>query len=156
MTALLLVVWLLQDCFQLLFMGICVVPDVYLLSVLFMTLLPGVSRERQTKLVWAAFIGGLLWDLRWTNLPGLTASISGGVIGLVCFLWYKTPIQGRTTGTFAVLAVFCELLYSVVHFSFWTIPSQTAVRQFLVQQFIAVPVIVFFSWLFWKVSLRNG
>ena len=29
-------------------------------------------------------------------------------------------------------------------------------RQFVVQQLMAVPVIIFFSWLFWKVSGRNG
>ena len=73
---LLFVVWLLQDFAQLLLMGICIVPDVFLMTALFMALLPGVSGERQTKLVWAAFAGGLLWDLRWTNLPGLSAASS--------------------------------------------------------------------------------
>ena len=101
---LLFVVWLLQDFAQLLLMGICIVPDVFLMTALFMALLPGVSGERQTKLVWAAFAGGLLWDLRWTNLPGLSAAIGGGVLGLICFLWYKTPAQGRTAGTFTVFA----------------------------------------------------
>ena len=67
---LLLVIWLLQDFVQLLLMGICMVPDVFLLTALFMALLPDTTKERQTKLVWAAFIGGLIWDLRWTNLPG--------------------------------------------------------------------------------------
>ena len=55
---LLFVVWLLQDFAQLLLMGICIVPDVFLMTALFMALLPGVSGERQTKLVWAAFVGG--------------------------------------------------------------------------------------------------
>ena len=50
---LLFVVWLLQDFAQLLLMGICIVPDVFLMTALFMALLPGVSGERQTKLVWA-------------------------------------------------------------------------------------------------------
>ena len=116
---LLFVVWLLQDFAQLLLMGICIVPDVFLMTALFMALLPGVSGERQTKLVWAAFVGGLLWDLRWTNLPGLSAAIGGGVLGLICFLWYKTPAQGRTAGTFTVFAVLTHLLYSVIHFFFW-------------------------------------
>ena len=101
---LLLVIWLLQDFVQLLLMGICMVPDVFLLTALFMALLPDTSKEQQTKLVWAAFIGGLIWDLRWTNLPGLTAAIGGGVIGLACFLWQKTPVQGRTLGTFTIMS----------------------------------------------------
>ena len=137
-------------------MGICIVPDVFLMTALFMALLPGVSGERQTKLVWAAFVGGLLWDLRWTNLPGLSAAIGGGVLGLICFLWYKTPAQGRTAGTFTVFAVLTHLLYSVIHFFFWTMPSGSAVRQLAVQQLMAVPVIAVFSWLFWKVYSDHG
>ncbi len=153
---LLLVIWLLQDFAQLLLMGICIVPDAFLLTALLMALLPNTARERQVKLVWAAFVGGLIWDLRWTNLPGLTAAIGGGVIALACLLWQKTPVQGRTYVTFTIMSAGCELLYAGIHFFFWTIPSQTAVRQFIVQQLMAVPVIVFFSWLFWKVSSRNG
>ncbi|MDO5115929.1 MAG: hypothetical protein Q4D58_07520 [Synergistaceae bacterium] len=150
------VIWLTQDFAQLLMMGICIVPDLFLLSVLFMALAPGASRDRQTKLVWAAFLGGLIWDLRWTNLPGLSAAVGGGVIGLACFIWYKTPPQGRGTAVFTAIAAICELLYAGIHFFFWTIPSQTAIRQLMVQQLIAVPVIIFFSWLFWKVSPDNG
>lgn len=153
---LLFVTWLLQDFAQLLLMGLCMVPDFFLLTALFMALLPGVSRERQSALVLAAFLGGLAWDLRWTNLPGLSAAISGGVIGLACYLWQKTPVQGRTPGLFAALAVFCELLYAGVHYLFWTIPSQTAMRQFLVQQLIAVPLIILFAWLYRKASDNNG
>ncbi|MEG1602480.1 MAG: hypothetical protein RRY12_00120 [Cloacibacillus sp.] len=152
----LFVIWLLQDFAQLLLMGICMVPDVFLLAILFMALLPDTTCNRQTALVWAAFIGGVIWDLRWTNLPGLTAAIGGGVVGLACFLWQKTPAQGRSAGLFATMCIFCELLYAGVHFFFWTIPSQTAMRQFIVQQLMAVPLIILFSWLFWKVSLRHA
>lgn len=153
---LLFVVWLLQDFAQLLLMGICVVPDVFLLTALFMSLLPGASGERQTQLVWAAFLGGLFWDLRWTNVPGLSAAIGGGLLGLACYFWYKTPVQGRTAGTFTVFAALSHLLYSVSHFFFWTMQSGTALRQLAVQQLMAVPVIAFFSWLFWKVYSDNG
>lgn len=153
---LLVVIWLLQDFAQLLLMGICMVPDLYLLTILFMALLPDTTKERQNMLVWAAFVGGVIWDLRWTNLPGLTAAIGGGIVGLACFLWQKTPAQGRSAGLFAVMSVFCELMYAGVHFFFWTIPSQTAMRQFVVQQLMAVPLIAIFSWLFWKVTVRHG
>ena len=151
----LFVIWLLQDFVQLLLMGLCMVPDAFLMTALFMALLPGVSRERHSRLVWAAFIGGLAWDLRWTNLPGITAAIGGGLVGLACFIWQKTPVQGRTSGLFAIMAALCELIYAGVHFFFWTIPSQTAMRQFIVQQLMAVPLIVIFAWLYWKVSGAN-
>ena len=104
---LLSLIWLLQDFAQLLLMGICMIPDVFLLTILFIALLPEKSKEEQSKLVWIAFFGGLLWDLRWTNLPGLTSAISGGVIGLACFIWQKLPAIGRTPlrvhGGFGVL-----------------------------------------------------
>ncbi len=153
---LLFAVWLLQDFAQLLLMGICIVPDVFLLTALFMALLPGVTGERQTRLVWAVFAGGLFWDLRWTNLPGLSAAVGGGVLGLVCLLWHKTPSQGRTAGMFTALSFFTHLLYSVIHFFFWTMPSGSALRQLAVQQLTAVPVIAVLSWLFWKVYAGNG
>lgn len=153
---LLFVVWLLQDFAQLLLMGICVVPDIFLLTALFMSLLPGVSGERQTKLVWAAFLGGLIWDLRWTNVPGLSGALGGGLLGLACYFWYKTPVQGRTAGAFTLFAALAHLLYSIIHFLFWTMQSAVALRLLAVQQLMAVPVIIFFSLLFWKVHSNNG
>ena len=153
---LLFVVWILQDFAQLLLMGICMVPDVFLLTALMLALLPGVSRSRQTQYVWAAFVGGLVWDLRWTNLPGLTAAIGGGIIALACWFWQRTPIQGRSQTTFTFMCVGCELLYALAHVFFWTLPSQTALRLFIVQQLMAVPVIALESWLFEIISERNG
>lgn len=153
---LLSLIWLLQDFAQLLLMGICMIPDVFLLTILFIALLPEKSKEEQSKLVWIAFFGGLLWDLRWTNLPGLTSAISGGVIGLACFIWQKLPAIGRTPLAFMAVSAFCELVYALGHYFFWTIPSQSALRQFIVQQLIAVPVIIIFAWLFGRASERNG
>lgn len=154
--SLLFVVWILQDFAQLLLMGICMVPDAFMLLALLLALLPETKKERQTQMVLAAFIGGLIWDLRWTNLPGLTAAIGGGAIGLSCYLWQKIPVQGRSTAAFAFFSTGCELLYAAIHYLSWTIPSQTAIRQFIVQQLMALPVIVLVSWLYWKVASRNG
>lgn len=146
----LFVVWILQDFAQLLMMGICMVPDAFMLLVLLFALLPPAEKGRQSRMIWAAFIGGLVWDLRWTNLPGLSAALGGGIIGLACVLWQQIPVQGRSMGTFAMFAVACELLYATIHCFFWTIPSLTAIRLFTVQQLMALPVIILVTWLFSK------
>ena len=44
---LLSLIWLLQDFAQLLLMGICMIPDVFLLTILFIALLPEKSKEEQ-------------------------------------------------------------------------------------------------------------
>lgn len=148
------VVWLVQDFVQVFVMGLLMAPDIFLLSLLMMALLPGVSRERQISLIWAAFIGGLLWDLRWTNLPGLTAAVNCATVSLSCVLWQKAPVQGRTPVLFAFFAGFSALALGLVHFAFWTIPNQAAIRQLVIQQLMSVPVLALVSFLFWKVSDR--
>lgn len=153
---LLALIWLLQDFVQLMLMGICMIPDVFLLTILFIVLLPGKTKEEQSKFIWAAFIGGLLWDLRWTNLPGLTSAVSCGLIGAACVMWQKLPAIGRTPPAFMFISAACQLVYALTHSFFWAMPSQSALRQFIVQQLIAVPVIIVFTWLFGRVSERDG
>lgn len=147
---LLSLIWLLQNFAQLLLMGICIVPNIFVLTSFLFAMLPTADGDRQTMLVWVVFVGGLIWDLRWTNLPGLSAAVGGGLLGFACYFWNKTPLQGRSTPTFAVLAALYHFFYSIIHFLFWTIQSGSALRQLAVQQLMVVPVVVFYSWLFWR------
>ncbi|MBQ9881600.1 MAG: hypothetical protein IJM42_03195 [Synergistes sp.] len=149
-------IWLLQDLVQLILMGICMIPDVFLLTILFLALLPWKTRDDQSKLIWAAFIGGLLWDLRWTNLPGFTSAVGCGLVGAACIMWQKLPAIGRTPVAFMFISAACQLLYALTHCFFWAMPSQSALRQFIVQQLIAVPVIIIFTLLYGRVSERDG
>jgi len=61
--------WFLQDFVQVFLMGFFIVPNIYLMTLLLMALLPATGKERQIMIIWAAFVGGLIWDFRWTNLP---------------------------------------------------------------------------------------
>ncbi len=153
--SILAIVWLLQDFLQVFLMGICIVPDVFLFSAVLLALMPNTQKSGQIMFIWAAFIGGLLWDLRWTNLPGLTAAINGASLAVACHVWQKIPAQARTVTLFAILAGGTHILSGIIHFSLWTIPSQAAVRQLTVQQLLAIPVLVVVSLLFWKVSDKH-
>ena len=151
----LIAVWLLQDFVQVFLMGFFIVPNIFLMLLLLMSLLPATSKEKQIILIWAAFSGGLLWDFRWTNLPGLTAALNAGLVAASCFLWYKIPAQGRTVVFFAFILVASVLFFGFAHFALWTVPSQVALRQFFVQQLLGVPLVIIFSLIYWKASDRN-
>jgi len=149
-------IWLLQDFVQVFLMGFCIVPDVFLLFLVMTALSPETGKEKQIVIIWTAFIGGLLWDFRWTNLPGLSAAINGALVAISCYVWQKIPVQGRSVLFFSFIIFSVVFLSGLVHFMFWTIPNQVAVRQFLVQQFIGFPVVAFASLFFWKVNYNNA
>ncbi|NLD05586.1 MAG: hypothetical protein GX672_06795 [Synergistaceae bacterium] len=151
----LMAVWLLQDFIQVFLMGFFIVPNIFLMLLLLMSLLPATRKEKQIIFIWAAFAGGLIWDFRWTNLPGLTAALDAGIVAASCFLWYKIPVQGRTTIFFTSILIASILFSGFAHFGLWTIPSQVALRQFFVQQLLGVPLVIVFSLIYWKASDRH-
>lgn len=136
-------------------MGFFIVPNIYLMLLLMISLLPATRKEKQIILIWAAFAGGLIWDFRWTNLPGMTAALNAGLVAAACFLWYKIPAQGRTVVFFTFILIASILISGFAHFALWTVPSQVALRQFFVQQLLGVPLVIVFSLIYWKVSDRN-
>lgn len=150
-----LIIWIIQDLSQVLTMGLCLIPDIFLMSVIYTALTSKSNKEKQIKLIWIAFIGGLLWDLRWTNLPGLTAAINGSMVAASCFIWEKTPAQGRSIRMFVFLLVCTQIFSRLINFIFWTIPSQVAIRQLIVQVLLSVPIIVILSFLYWKAYDRR-
>ena len=151
----LIAIWLLQDFVQVFLMGFFIVPNIYLMLLLMISLLPATRKEKQIILIWAAFAGGLIWDFRWTNLPGMTAALNAGLVAAACFLWYKIPAQGRTVVFFTFILIASILFSGFAHFALWTVPSQVALRQFFVQQLLGVPLVIVFSLIYWKVSDRN-
>lgn len=150
-----IIIWFLQDFAQVFLMGICVVPDLFLLCLIMMVLLPKTSKEKQIFLIWVAFFGGLFWDLRWTNIPGLTAAINSSFVALSCYSWNKIPSPGRTVIIFALIAFASLFLSGMMHLIFWSVSTQVAIRQFLVQQLMGIPIVVLFSFYFWKASDKH-
>ena len=146
-----LLLWLIQDILQVLMMGFTLVPDIYTLILLASALMPGVDEEKQKKLIWLAFFGGLMWDLRWTNLIGLMACVNVLIIFFVPNYWKKVPAQGRTPYLLAFL-LFCSQLFTAAsNYIFWSVPSSVAVRLIGIQLILVLPVILLIAYLYKKV-----
>ncbi|MGI6443060.1 MAG: hypothetical protein ACOXZX_04415 [Synergistaceae bacterium] len=145
-----LLIWLIQNLLQTFAIGICLVPDFFLMSIIYSALLEENNKDKQVKLIWVAFVGGIFWDLRWTNLPGLTAAINGAMVAFSCFFWSKLPAQGRSPLAFSIMLVFTQVVSRLINVLFWTVPSQVAIRQIIVQSLLTIPVIVILAFLYHK------
>ena len=152
----LLGLWLLQDVLQALFLGFFLVPDLFFLGVLQRALQEEDLRDRLPRWVWAAFLGGLLWDLRWTSVPGITGAIQAGALTAASSFWYRTPSAGRTPLLWILLAGISHLALGGARFLLWGDRSAAALRLLAIQQLTAVPLILGFSlFLLWRRRLHD-
>jgi rod shape-determining protein MreD len=98
------VFWILQDLLAVLTAGTLQVSEIFLLSLTYSLLTK--DRDAGVGVIWTAFAGGLLWDLRWIGIPGFFALSYVGVTLAVIWIWNALPLSGRTP--------------SVTFFLFWT------------------------------------
>ena len=100
--------WLLQDLLTVLAWGVMQVPEIFLLTVAYRLLL----EEGEDRLwgIWTAFFGGLLWDLRWIDIPGFFTLGYVCVVMLILWAWNAIPVQGRTSMVFFALLEVTQLL----------------------------------------------
>ena len=130
--------WYLQDLIQILGGGIFPVPELFFLAV-FSAFVAG--NEAPSQALWTVFVGGLLWDLRWTGLPGFTAALWAVVMGAVAIFWQAIPVQGRhgaiflfiAAGSHAALGGCRGLLYALSGFPIWP--------EILWQQIFGLPLV---------------
>lgn len=151
-----LLVWLLQDILQLTFMGIFLVPEIFFLALVFAGLQP--DNERGHAYGWyitVGFMGGLFWDLRWTNIPGLTAGLYGFLLALIFITWHQIPVQGRGHKTFALCAPVAQFISAVVHALSWTVANSVVIRLFLIQQLLSIAIILLLSFMYKKAIYRH-
>ncbi len=132
-------VWFLQDLLQVLVSGRFLVPDIFLLYVLFrMTR----SSGDVPSIVWAAFAGGLLWDLRWTALPGLTASLYSFFSAVCMVVWNHIPGSGRNASLFLILAISSQVMTSLVRFLTWGSSREALAGVLVIQLLSSIPFLV--------------
>lgn len=137
-----IVSWLLQDIGQVLAMGFLLVPEVFLLTVVYKIVSGPLDHRRISWWIWWGFLGGLLWDLRWAVAPGMSSLINVAAVMTVYWIWGRTPVGGRNALLFAMVAAGIHFLSGIVHYFAWAVPSQAAVRMFMAQQLMAIPVLI--------------
>jgi rod shape-determining protein MreD len=94
--------------------GMLRVPEIFLLSLVYGLLTKG--RDANVSVIWTAFVGGLLWDLRWMGIPGLFALSYTGVALLVLWTWNTLPAPGRTLLVVFALFWAAQLFPAVLFF----------------------------------------
>jgi hypothetical protein len=136
------VVWLLQDLIQVLTMGFMLVPEFFLLMLAYGVVTGSLRPGRISALMWFGLYGGIMWDLRWTSSPGISGLINTIAVMAVYAVWNRTPPTGRGALLFAVLAGTAHFLSGIAHYLAWAAQSASAVRMFVVQQLLGVPVLI--------------
>ena len=84
--------WLFQDLLQVLVHDWILAPDVFLMALLFA--LP-LKDHKGGLLLWVAFLGGILWDLRWSGLIGLTGGLYVMALMGMKGIWELVPPSAK-------------------------------------------------------------
>ncbi|MDR1915892.1 MAG: hypothetical protein LBQ58_04885 [Synergistaceae bacterium] len=134
-------VWLLQDLMQVLAMGFMLVPEFFLMVVAYKIVSGPMWQTRIALWIWFSFFGGVLWDLRWGTSPGMSALINASAVTLLYAVWNRTPAGGRSALLFAALAGGIHVMSGITRYLAWAVPSHAAVRMFLIQQLLCIPVL---------------
>ena len=142
-------IWLLQDLLQVLLLGFCIVPNLYLVYLLTVTVLDFSDDELSSKALLWAFIGGVLYDLRWTNIPG--ASSLAWCLGLTVasVVWGYLSDGARNSVSFFWLVFVVLLFTELVHFVFFT-TSSVAIFTLLLLNIVLSLLVAFISGFIFK------
>ncbi len=146
--------WLFQDILQAFLTQNILAPEYFLLFLLYRTL----SQEGSGKSsIWIAFIGGILWDLRWTGLVGMSSGLYIVAVLILNWIWHLFPGTGKTPLLLALLVWFGALNIYLARVFVWDIPVFPFYTGFLVQQLCLLPaVIIIYVYYSWKVASQNG
>jgi hypothetical protein len=136
------IVWFSQDLMQVLTMGFMLVPEFFLLMLSYGVVTGSLRPGRISAWMWFGLAGGTLWDLRWAASPGISGLINAIAVTAVYTAWNRTPLAGRSALLFAVLAGAAHFLSGIAHYFVWATPSEGAVRMFLLQQLLGVPILL--------------
>lgn len=123
--------WFLQDLLQVLLLGFCLVPNLYLTYLLLITMLDFSNDELSSEALLWAFIGGILYDLRWTNVPGASALSWCLCLAVSSIVWQHIPQNTRDYVSHFWLVFFLLLFSELIHFVFFVISSVATLRLLL-------------------------
>ena len=134
-------VWLIQDFFHVFVTRIILVPEIFLLTALYMLVSGPLHPRRVAGWMWYVFCGGVLWDLRWAAVPGMSGLLNVAALVAVYWIWDRTPAGGRSTALFAAAAGTVHLLSGAALYLAWPLHVQAAMRIFAIQQLLMIPAL---------------
>jgi len=133
-----LLLWYLQDVLQIFGEDYLFAPELFLGAVF---LLMSSGKYDHPGLIWLSFLGGVLWDARWTGLIGMTAGTYSVLATFFSFFWSSMPDTGRNKLTFFTFLLGCHIIIGVIR-SVLVLPFQDATWMFFLrQQALGLPLI---------------
>lgn len=110
--------WYAQDLTQILMTQTFLAPEIFAVA-----LLDFATRSREPDNIWlwlgAAVAGGLLTDLRWIGIPGLSGALYAAAVCAVRRFWYEIPADGRKMAPYLVIHGAACLLLTPLRLVFW-------------------------------------
>ncbi|HON34486.1 MAG TPA: rod shape-determining protein MreD [Synergistales bacterium] len=135
----LIALWYLQDLSQVLLSERFLAPDLFLFFLFYRVTK---NPREASSVIWVALVAGLLWDFRWTALPGFTATAYASLAALFFIIWNHVPYSGRNAVLFSLLALAAQFFASLARFLFWGGFRGFLTGALAFQLFSAVPVII--------------
>ena len=131
--------WYVQDFLWVLGTGKVLVPEIFLMTLVFLAIYkPGSG----VGILWGAFLGGIVWDLRWMGFPGITSLLYVITLMTVRWIWYSLPLSGRTVTVFGVALWCANLPISMVRIFLWGARGGAIVHAYLAQQSYILPLVL--------------
>jgi hypothetical protein len=134
-------VWLIQDFLQVLLTRLVLAPEIFLLVALYALISGPLHPRRVAGWIWFVFCGGVLWDLRWASVPGMSGLLNVAALLSVYWIWDRTPAGGRGVALFAAIAGAAHIFSGAAHYIVWSLPGGAAMRTLAIQQLLMIPVL---------------
>ncbi len=144
--------WYVQDFLWVLAAGKALMPEFFLMTLVFISLQ---NESKGVEILWASFLGGILWDLRWVGFPGLSSLFYVVTILMSRWAWFSLPQSGRTPTLFGAILWAAFFPISVVRIFMGGARGIGILTTYLLQQSYLLPLVLLASLAYgWK--LKNS
>lgn len=140
--------WYLQDLLAVLSSDAFLIPDIFLGYLVYYGLSTVKDPDDEVLVLWLAFLGGLMWDFRWFNMPGLFALIYVFVFLAASWSWNLLPESGKTGAVMWVI-LWCSLFPGyLASLYIWGVRGETFMRSLAIQQIYSLSISTLFTYLY--------
>ena len=145
--------WYTQDFLQVLGTGTALVPEVFLLTLVVLSVF---RPEKESEILWVAFIGGVLWDLRWVGFPGITSLVYGITLTALHWFWNSLPISGRTVHIYGAALLAASIPIALTRIFLSGLRGGDLFMAWLLQQSYMLPLLLLACALYsWRLKNRD-